>query len=133
MQLLKDGLRTLIADLEEAVDLAGKYLPVTDYENDIFNVRKIMGKNPLYVDALKKWGVKFEITMLASECSELIHAALDGLIDRADTSELFEELADVEIMCEQMRVIFGDEDIDAWKKVKLRLLANKLYEGDSDD
>ena len=39
---------------------------------------------------------------------------------------LFEEIADVEIMCGQMREYFGDKKIDERKKEKLRRLEERL-------
>jgi hypothetical protein len=39
---------------------------------------------------------------------------------------VLEEIADVEIMCEQMRIIFGSDTIDIVKKKKLERLQRLL-------
>ena len=41
---------------------------------------------------------------------------------------LVEELADVEIMCQQMRLVFGDQPVDAAKRQKLERLERRLEE-----
>lgn len=41
---------------------------------------------------------------------------------------LIEELADVEIMCQQMRLVFGDQPIDAAVRQKLERLEMRLEE-----
>ena len=131
MQAVDSIIQTLIANLEEAMDLAGDgVLPVTDYENDIAEAKLFMQGDSLYQKAISKWGMSFQCTMLASECAELIHAVLDFSVGREDISTLHEELADVEIMCEQMRVAFGNEQIDRWRGIKLKRLAIMLKEAD---
>jgi hypothetical protein len=65
--------------------------------------------------------------MLVEECAELIVAANKwrrqepGAIDAA-----IEELADVEIMCDQMRLVLDERKIAAVKETKLRRLAERL-------
>ena len=58
---------------------------------------------------------------LTEECGEYI-AALNQFKDgRVTMSELLEEIVDVEVLVEQMRIIF-DERIDEWHKIKERKL-----------
>lgn len=77
--------------------------------------------------AVKLWGRTAQIHMLAEECSEL---AVEALHDaRGRPSGIAEEIADVEIMCAQARVIFGDKMIDAFKVVKLQRLADRIAAG----
>jgi hypothetical protein len=131
MLTLKDIIRILIADVEEAIDLAGDVLPTTNYDCDLVEARKLLAENQVYREALRQWGLDFELQMLASECSELIHAALESVRVCDVTSNLFEEIADVEIMCEQIRMAFGDKEVDDWKRIKLERLARRVKEGRS--
>jgi hypothetical protein len=78
--------------------------------------------------ALERFGIKAQTVKLAEECAELGAAALHSL--ERETPEalekLFEECADVEIMLEQMRLHFGDTEIDAWRAKKLTRLEKRL-------
>ena len=81
----------------------------------------------LYVRAIKRWGGEAQLRMLQEECGELI-VAVAHVMRRGkslSTSELADEIADVEIMCEQARVLLGDEGsdlVDRAKDKKLRRL-----------
>jgi hypothetical protein len=60
--------------------------------------------------ALDKWGFAIQKVVAMEECSELIEA-----MENARTSEFHnieEETADVEIMCLQLRIIYGSSQID---------------------
>ena len=135
MPTLKDVTKTLASDLREAMDLAGDVLPTENYKGDLADAEELLGENPLYRQALEKWGLNFQLSMLASECSELIHTVMESLMlrDGGNAIDLFEELADVEIMCGQMRYIFGDKDIDDWKRLKLERLDRRIKEADNRD
>lgn len=83
-----------------------------------------MSENELYFQALTAWGLDAQLNMIVEECSELIQAIQK--FKRGQITNVTEELADVEIMCEQMRVIFSSYEIDQWKTKKLRRLENLL-------
>ena len=85
-----------------------------------------MTKNELYKRVYKRWGLSLEIDMIVEECAELIVAISHWKRGRAQEGAIAEEIADVEIMCEQLRYIFGNEEIDAWKKVKLTRLEERI-------
>ena len=60
------------------------------------------------------------------ECGEIIHALARKVQGQdPDFDNICEEIADVEILMEQMRVVFGDAFIDKWKQNKLEKL-NKV-------
>ena len=69
----------------------------------------------IYKDALDKWGRVAQICMVMEECAELIQACNKFL--RVKTSaeddrakrQLADEIADVEIMIEQLKVIIDDK------------------------
>lgn len=77
--------------------------------------------------ALEVFGVDSQVDMLQEECAELIVACSKVKRRKGDALDnFFEEIADVEIMCAQMREYFGNEKIDAWKKEKLNRLKEIL-------
>lgn len=94
----------------------------------------------LYIDAMAKWGLEAQIDMVVEECAELIYAlqkakrviaasALPPLQTMESLAHIIaEEVADVEIMCGQMRVILGSHEVDAYKTRKLNRLAGLLDE-----
>ena len=62
------------------------------------------------------------------ECGELIHALSRKVLDQdADFDNICEEIADLEILMDQMRVIFGDAFIDKWKEKKLKRLEGVVW------
>lgn len=63
---------------------------------------------------------------LVEECGELIVARNHLKRNRISVSEFISEVADVEIMISQMRVLFGDRIIDLAIDEKLTRLAGKL-------
>lgn len=83
--------------------------------------------NELYQRALDKFGVNGQLTVAVEELSELTKEVCKMLRNIGNLNDLAEEVADVEIMCEQLRHIYSiDEDVDDWKKYKLNRLANRL-------
>lgn len=81
--------------------------------------------------AIKKYGVKHQMLVVQEECAELIQAISKVL--RSDVKQqasvynnLIEELADVEIMSKQMRIIYGSTDIDEAMQKKTQRLERRL-------
>ena len=79
----------------------------------------------IYAEAVKKWGHNLQFDMLVEECAELIAAMNRLKRGRSDLVPLLEEIADVEIMLGQMRVIFDPELIETVKRKKLTRLAER--------
>ena len=83
--------------------------------------------NDLYQLAMDRWGSKAQLTVAIEELSELMKEICKVKRGMGDLNNLAEEVADVEIMCEQLRYIFDiDSVVDAWKQSKLTRLANRL-------
>jgi NADH/NAD ratio-sensing transcriptional regulator Rex len=92
----------------------------------------------LYDFALKKWGTDLQVDMLIQEMSELTHALLklrQKKFNNKNKHETFkeyidnieQEIADVQIMLNQIKLLFNKENIDEWKFKKLeRLLFMQL-------
>ena len=75
--------------------------------------------------ALAFYGREKQIRKTLEELAELsveLHHALDG---RADNDKIREEMADVEIMLEQLKLIYGPTD--EWKKTKLERLEMRIH------
>lgn len=87
-----------------------------------------MTEREIYKKALSKFGSTFQMDMMIEECAELIHAimkyrrncCLDSIV------QVEEELADVEIMLEQMKLIGNRKNIQAYKEAKLLRLEKLL-------
>jgi NTP pyrophosphatase (non-canonical NTP hydrolase) len=88
-----------------------------------------MEKNKLYMKAIEKWGSNAQLGMLQEECAELIQA-VSKVMRKQDFSflKLAEEIADVEIMMEQMIVIYPELTTlkEQYKDRKLGRLAELL-------
>lgn len=83
--------------------------------------------NKLYQKAIGAFGVDAQLTVAIEELSELTKEICKAKRGIEHIANIAEELADVEIMCEQLRLIFGiDTQVEAWKEVKLKRLANQL-------
>jgi len=60
----------------------------------------------LYKQAIKLWGIKLQVGILGEECSELTTAVFHYLRGNRPNAieEIIEEIADVEIMIEQIEM-----------------------------
>jgi hypothetical protein len=85
-----------------------------------------MNKTELYTKALEKWGDQ-QYIILFEEMAELTKELTKDLRGKGNTMRILEELADVEICLEQMKVKFGD--ITDFKAKKLERLRKKVLEG----
>ena len=88
-----------------------------------------MDKQELYKKAITQWGATNQMDMVVEECAELIQAInkvkRDGSID--NEAKLCGEIADVEIMIEQLRLIINkNEHIEQIKEYKLMRLNDRL-------
>lgn len=72
------------------------------------------------------WGAESQVRMFQEECAEAVVAVNHLERGRVSPEVLAEEVADVEIMAAQMRVILGDEAVDAIKTQKLARLRERL-------
>ncbi len=87
-----------------------------------------MDKKILYKTAIERWGETAQIVMATEECSEFITSIckFGRKHNGCDANDVMEEIADVEIMMEQMRCIFPSDQIEKIKQVKLQRLKNLL-------
>lgn len=80
----------------------------------------------LMTKAIDRYGLERQARKTQEECAELIVAISHYLESRVDINKVAAEVADVEIMIAQMRMIIGDEVVDGAKAYKLRRLAERL-------
>lgn len=76
--------------------------------------------------ALNKYGIENQKWMLIEECGELLNAIAKLKRGRSTKEEIITELADVQIMVEQMAFFFGWNEFKAEKKRKLIRLNERL-------
>jgi NTP pyrophosphatase (non-canonical NTP hydrolase) len=93
---------------------------------------ELVDEHELFKQAVDKWGRLSQIDMMIEECAELTKALckLRRKHHPSDTAALVndicEEIADVQIVAGQMRIVFGAEEVDDWYKEKVARLQNLL-------
>ena len=83
----------------------------------------------LYSAAIGLWGAESQMRLVQEECAELIVAINHVLRGRIGIHALSTEVADVEIMCAQLRLLIGHGPVDAAKKAKLERLHGRVHGG----
>jgi len=76
--------------------------------------------------AVEKWGNTSQMLLTMKECGELIAVINQFLKGRKSKFQLAGEIADVEIMCAQMRNMIGTDIVDREKQRKLCRLGERL-------
>ena len=100
-----------------------------DQEDGSGNVRlneRLGGTEELLKLAIDKWGNVAQMLMAIEEASELTQAIMHFLRDRATREEVAGEVADVLIMANQMRIVFGKDTVDRIVHEKLERLKTRL-------
>lgn len=85
-----------------------------------------MDRQELLMNAINEWGIEAQQLQLIEECSELITAILHYKRGKCTTADVVTEIADVMIMCEQMRIVYGEHDVDAQIEYKLQRMKSRL-------
>ena len=86
-----------------------------------------MKRNDLYVLAIGKYGTTAQQLKLLEEMSELSKEIIKGLLDEVDRSNLIDEVSDVEIVLEQLKLMHSiGEDVRRRKKWKKKRLEKRL-------
>lgn len=87
----------------------------------------IKAEKSIYKLALEHWGMSSQVSMAMGECGELIAALNQFFTQKKGTKEdVITEIADVEIMCAQLRIIVGSDLVDKEKEKKLERLRGIL-------
>jgi NTP pyrophosphatase (non-canonical NTP hydrolase) len=81
---------------------------------------EIVMSSSIYQKAIDAWGVESQLSMATGECGELI-AEINRCFTQGKSSleDVAGEIADVEIMMAQLRLIVGNETVERIKLEKL--------------
>lgn len=83
----------------------------------------------LLLDAIYHFGPTHQVEKAIEEMSELTKELIKHKHGAENFDEIAEEMGDVEITLEQLRMIFdNDRIVDASKQEKLRKLRHKIFE-----
>ena len=86
-----------------------------------------MYEKEIYRQALEKWGKIPQTIMLFEEMAELQKELSKNLRGKDNIYSIAEEIADVEVMIEQMKLLFEiEDDVKVWKYRKLKRLEERL-------
>lgn len=83
----------------------------------------------LYTDCVEFWGAERQLRMLQEECAEVILEVSHYLRpDRTNLAKLIEEIADAQLMINQMKALFGEEKVKEMMDIKSDYIKKKLEE-----
>lgn len=86
-----------------------------------------MMSRDIYTAAVKKYGIEPQLIVCMEEMAELAKEISKNIRGAKNISNISEEIADVEIMLEQLRVIYGNRsEVDIIKAEKLLRLSKRL-------
>lgn len=87
-----------------------------------------MDETRILNEAIETYGVEDQLRMAFEEMAELTQAICKNLRGKDNLNNVVEEIADVEIMLAQIKMIFEIEqwEVDIQKKAKLIRLAERL-------
>lgn len=79
--------------------------------------------------AIKTFGEKQQLIKAIEECNELgtVLAQTFTKADNVAVGDILTEIADVEIMIQQLRIIFGDNAVEQYKEEKLKKLEGVVW------
>lgn len=81
--------------------------------------------------AVEKFGPESQINMAIEECAELIDALCKFRRERVGSLAVVTEIADVQIMCEQLAYMFGEKAVADERSKKIERLTRRIakYDG----
>lgn len=83
----------------------------------------------IYEKAVNKFGKTPQLIMAMEEMSELIQGLSKDIRGKRNEDNISEEIADVEIMLAQLKIIYqNDVEVEKWKTDKLFRLQAKIEE-----
>ena len=83
-------------------------------------------REELYHSYIGTNGGRHQAMKAVEECAELTAALMHYFADRALTEEVITEIADVQIMCEQLALMFGQAEVEREKQRKLERMKERL-------
>ena len=121
-------------ELEQELTVTKEELRKQICEKDDMSVKLRAALAPLrrdtYSMAVRAYGKKSQLVMAMEEMSELTKELSKNMRGAKNISSISEEIADVEIMLEQLKIIFSNRaEVDIYRGNKLDRLVNRLAEG----
>lgn len=80
----------------------------------------------VYQDAIDVWGEVLQVDVAIEELSELTTELAREQRGTGDEEEIVDELADVVIMCEQLAIIYGEEELRRRRDEKVERLRERI-------
>ena len=103
------------------------FYPSSDSDLLFWTIKmKHMDKQNLFETVITKFGFDAQKTMAVEECAELINALCKEKRGRATDEDIITEIADVQIMCEQLAIIYGKEKVRQERLRKLLRLHKRI-------
>ena len=107
-----------------------------EYENDVLREQLKAALSPVQRDtyraAVEAYGKTSQLIMAMEEMSELTKELSKNMRGQSNVSAISEEMADVEILLEQLKVIFGNRaEVDRYRADKITRLAVNITGGGS--
>lgn len=88
-----------------------------------------MDESEIYERAIDRCGIKAQIMMVFEETAELQKEICKNWRGANNADQIAEEIADVEIMLAQLKMIYGiADDVRRYKDSKLKRLIKRLQE-----
>lgn len=120
-----------IAELEAKLQEAHDKIRYCELKNEELYKRMRMSAMPVqrdtYAEAVRAYGTQSQLVMAMEEMSELTKELSKSLRGADNAEALAEEMADVEIMLEQLKVIFRNRAlVDRIRAQKLARLADRI-------
>lgn len=83
----------------------------------------------IYEGAIELWGEDSQLMMVVEECGELIQAIakFHRKKDAKTIDNICEEVADVQIMLDQMKIMFSEDEINRHLKTKRARLKERVF------
>lgn len=92
-------------------------------------VLKLGGLKDICAMAVKKYGKESRKRMAVEEAAELVNALMKEARGRVTDSDIITEIADVQIMMEQLSIIYGYEKVKSERERKLERLVARMTNG----
>lgn len=94
---------------------------------------EITDEREICTKALAKWGDQAQIAMVFEEMAELQKELCKHLRGKKVTGHIAEEIADVEIMLDQMKILFDIEElVEVNKRYKIARLDERLEDAETE-
>lgn len=92
-------------------------------------ILKLGGLKDICARAVKKYGKESRKRMAVEEAAELVNALMKEARGRVTDADIITEIADVQIMMEQLSIIYGYEKVARERERKLERLVAQMNNG----